>query len=92
MAKINIDPLAKTDNPKEAKQPQEPDVIKSRGVGLSVSEWAELDAIAAEKNISPHALRAAAVRYFADQYKAGAVEITSQVIGGKIHVKAEPKR
>ena len=85
MAKINTNLFAKTG------KATEPDVIKSRGVGLSVSEWAELDAIAAEKNISPHALRAAAVRYFAGQYKAGAVKIKSEIIAGKITVTTKPK-
>ena len=86
MAKINTNLFAKTG------KATEPDVIKSRGVGLSVSEWAELDAIAADKNISAHALRAAAVRYFADQYKAGAVEVQSEIIAGKITVTTKPKK
>jgi len=86
-AKLTTNLFAKTEKDQESQDTK----IKSRGVGLPANIWAELDAIAADKNISPHALRAAGLRYFYEQHKAGAVEVTAEIIDGKVQVQAKPK-
>lgn len=53
-------------------QPGDP--ITSSGLGLRQSEWAEINRIAAELGIKPHAVTVYAVRYFMAQYKAGKIQ------------------
>jgi hypothetical protein len=50
------------------------DVIKPRGVGLKQSEWAELEKIAQDAGMKPHAVAAYAVRYFLKDYHAGKIK------------------
>ena len=85
--KINTNLFAKTESDAPKADP-----VKAQGVGLPVSEWAAFDAIAAEHNITKHALRVAAVRYFMAQYEAGAVEVKAEVIAGKVAATAKPKK
>lgn len=59
-------------SPTKNQQPDDP--ITSRGLGLRASEWAEVDRIAAEWNITPHALTVMGVRYFLQQLAAGNIE------------------
>jgi len=75
-AEINTNLFAKSE-PTETK-PQEQDVITAQGVGLRVSEWAELDTIAADLEMTPHALRVYAVRFFLAQYKAGKIKTAAK--------------
>jgi len=67
-----------TPEPKHETKPQEKDEITAQGVGLRLSEWAELDTIAADLGMTPHALRVYAVRYFLAQYKAGKIKTAAK--------------
>ena len=49
------------------------DPVKARGIGLRLSEWADLDKIAAELGIKPHALAAHALRDWLKRYAAGEI-------------------
>ena len=77
-AEIKTDMFAKTE-PTETK-PQEQDAITAQGVGLRLSEWAELDTIAADLGMTPHALRVYAVRHFLAQYKAGKIKTADKTV------------
>jgi hypothetical protein len=50
------------------------DRISARGVGLKASEWAELEKIADDAGIKPHAVAAYAIRYFLKDYRAGKIK------------------
>lgn len=50
------------------------DVIRSRGIGLKLSEWEEIDKIAEALEITPHAVAAYGIRYFMKDYKAGKIK------------------
>jgi hypothetical protein len=67
---VNDDLFKKTDSEK--------DPIKSRGVGLRESEWAEIEGIADELNTTPHGLAVYAIRDFLTRYKAGEIETKTQ--------------
>ena len=54
------------------------DPITSRGVGLRVSEWAEVDRIAAEWNVTPHSVAVMGVRYFLAELAAGNIETETE--------------
>jgi LDH2 family malate/lactate/ureidoglycolate dehydrogenase len=55
------------------------DIIKSRGVGLKQSEWAEIDQIAAELDTTPHSIAAYGVRYFLKAWREGKVKPQTHV-------------
>ena len=57
-----------------AKQKKPDDVIRSRGVGLKLSEWSEIDQIAVELETTPHAIAAYGVRYFLKAWREGKVK------------------
>jgi hypothetical protein len=50
------------------------DIIKARGVGLKLSEWAQLEQIAGELGITLHAVTAYAVKYFLKAYQEGKIK------------------
>jgi hypothetical protein len=50
------------------------DRISARGVGLKSSEWAELEKIAQDAGLKPHAVAAYAIRYFLKDYRAGKIK------------------
>jgi hypothetical protein len=79
--KALIDPnlFAKTTTAQPQASPQD-DIIKAQGVGLKLSEWAELDTIAADLGMKRHALRVYAVRYFLAAYKAGKIRATTRTV------------
>jgi len=77
-ALIESNLFAKTESSQA--QPKNQDVIVAQGVGLKVSEWAELDTIAADLALTPHALRVYAVRYFLAQYKAGKIKTAPKTV------------
>lgn len=52
----------------------EGDIIKARGVGLKVSEWGEVEAIAGELGMTPHAVSAYLLRYGLKAYRAGKIK------------------
>ena len=55
--------------------PKQPDdKIQARGVGLKQSEWAVLEKIAGDLEITPHAVAAYGVRYFLKAYKEGKIK------------------
>ena len=54
------------------------DPITSRGVGLRVSEWAEVDRIAAEWNVTPHSVAVMGVRYFLAELAAGKIQTKTE--------------
>ena len=55
------------------KQPPD-DKIQARGVGLKISEWAEIDRLAEELSITPHAVAAYGVRYFLKASRDGKIK------------------
>lgn len=61
-------------------QTQPPDIIAAKGVGLKLSEWAELDAIAADLGMTSHALRVYAVHYFLAHYRAGKIKPQTKTV------------
>ena len=53
--------------------------VITKGLGLRLSEWQELEDLAAELGLqSRHAMTAYAVRYFIKQYRAGEIEMQSR--------------
>lgn len=54
------------------------DSIKSRGVGLKLSEWEEIEKIAADLGIKPYALAAYALRYFLKAWHEGKIKTQSR--------------
>ena len=50
------------------------DRIQSRGIGLKLSEWEEIDKIAAELELTPHAVTAYGIRYFLRDWHAGKIK------------------
>ena len=50
------------------------DIIKTRGLGLKLSEWEDLEKIAAELEITPHAVAAYGVRYFLKAWREGKIK------------------
>ena len=59
----------------EPSQDQAPqDIIKARGVGLKLSEWAELEKIAGELGMTLHAVTAYGVKYFLKAYQEGKIK------------------
>lgn len=50
------------------------DKIQARGIGLKLSEWAEVDKIASELEITPHAVTSYGVRYFLKAYQEGKIK------------------
>ncbi len=50
------------------------DIIQSRGIGLKQSEWGEVDKIAAELGITPHAVASYGVRYFLKAWDDGKIK------------------
>ena len=64
--------IRKTEPPPDQTQDKAPaDPIRTSGLGLRMSEWAELDRIADEVGTKPHALIVYAIRIFIDAYKQG---------------------
>jgi len=61
-------------------EPPPQDIIAAQGVGLKLSEWAVLDAIAADLEMKPHAIRVYAIRYFLAQYKAGKIQPQTRTV------------
>jgi hypothetical protein len=55
------------------------DIIRSRGIGLKLSEWEDVDKIAAELGITPHAIAAYGVRYFLKAWHEGKIKTETQV-------------
>jgi len=64
----------------QAEQPQAEDRVKARGVGLKLSEWAELDAWAAGMGIKTHALLLFAIRDFMRRWRAGEVKTETRTL------------
>lgn len=56
------------------------DKISARGVGLKASEWAELEKIAEEIGITPHAAAAYGIKRFMKDYKAGKIKTQTKKI------------
>jgi len=50
------------------------DIIRSRGVGLKVSEWDEIEKIAGGLGMTPHAVAAYGVRYFLKAWHEGKIK------------------
>jgi hypothetical protein len=50
------------------------DIIRSRGIGLKLSEWEEVDRIAAELEMTPHAVTAYGIRYFLKAWHEGKIK------------------
>jgi hypothetical protein len=55
-------------------RPKSQDKISARGVGLKASEWRELEKIAKEIGITPHAVLQYGIRYFLRDYRAGKIK------------------
>jgi hypothetical protein len=64
------------------------DKITARGVGLKVSEWRELEKIAAEVGTTPHAIAAYGIRYFVKDYQAGKVKTQSKKVPSPTYKQA----
>jgi len=75
-AVIDTDLFAKTEQTEN--QPEEKIKNNPKGVFLKLAEWAELEKIATDLDMKPHALRSYAIRYFIAQYKTGKVHTTTQ--------------
>lgn len=58
----------------EGAQGAQDDIIKARGVGLKISEWAELEKIAGDLGLTLHAVSVYAMKYFLKQYQAGKIK------------------
>lgn len=54
------------------------DLVKSRGLGLRISEWEEIDQIADELSWKPHAVVAYGVRYFLKAWQEGKIKTTTR--------------
>ncbi len=54
------------------------DIIKTRGLGLRLSEWEEVDKIAAEMEVKPHGVLTFAVRYFLKHWREGRIKIKTE--------------
>lgn len=65
-----LDLFSQTDRDKA-----EADIIKTRGLGLKLSEWLEIDELAKILDVTPHAVAVYGVRYFLEQHRAGKVKI-----------------
>ena len=50
------------------------DIIRSRGVGLKISEWNEIEKISRDLDITPHAVAAYGVRYFLKAWQEGKIK------------------
>ena len=59
---------------------QSQDKIEPRGVGLKASEWVEIEKIAAEIGITPHAVVQYGIRYFLKEYRAGKIKTQAKKI------------
>lgn len=70
--------LQKTVKPQTIK-PQ-PELSSSWGVSLKKSEWAEIEDMAAELNMSKGSLAALFVRYGLNEYKAGKIKTETRNI------------
>jgi hypothetical protein len=55
------------------------DMVKTRGVGLRSSEWAEIEAQAQRLNMNSHALAVVLIRYGLAQLQAGKIKTKSQI-------------
>lgn len=62
----------------EEKPARGADPADARGVGLHVSEWAEIDQWAARLGMKPHALTLALLRYGLAQLRAGKIKTKTQ--------------
>jgi hypothetical protein len=58
---------------------QTTDKIQARGIGLKASEWAEVEAIAADLDTTTHAILAYGVRYFLKHWRDGKIKPQTQV-------------
>lgn len=77
-ALINTNLFAKTEPEPTETKPEEKPKNNPRGVFLKIDEWAELEKIATDLDLKPHALRSYAIRYFISQYKAGKIQTKTQ--------------
>ncbi len=50
------------------------DIVKTRGVSLKQSEWDEIEKIAHEMGITPHAVAQYAARYFLKAWHSGKIK------------------
>lgn len=50
------------------------DKTQTRGIGLKLSEWEEIDKIADELGMTPHAVTAYGIRYFLRDWQAGKIK------------------
>ena len=57
---------------------QSQDKIQARGIGLKISEWEDIDKIAAELDITPHAVTSYGVRYFLKAWHDGKIKPQSK--------------
>jgi hypothetical protein len=77
MARKGLDPKKEAGlfEKTESEQPQESptDEVKSCGVGLRESEWAKIDAIAAELGQTRHSVAAYALKDFLKRWDAGEI-------------------
>ena len=53
---------------------QSADKIQARGIGLKASEWEEVEKIAAELGVTPHAILTYGVRYFLKAWHEGKIK------------------
>lgn len=78
MARKGLDPKESAGLFKKTESEQQPqakptDEVKSSGVGLRESEWAKIDAIAAELGQTRHSVAAYALRDFLRRWDAGEI-------------------
>ena len=57
---------------------KEKDLVKSRGIGLKISEWQEIDQIADELGWKSGEVLLYAVRYFLKKWHDGEIETTTR--------------
>jgi hypothetical protein len=56
------------------------DLVKSRGLGLKLSEWEEIDQIADDLSWKPHAVVAYGVRYFLKAWRGGEIKKSTRIL------------
>ncbi len=72
--KDKVGNLYKTTAPEQLQEAAPKDEVRSSGVGLYKSEWARVDAIAAELGQTRHAVAAYALKDFLRRWEAGEIQ------------------
>ena len=82
------DIFKRTEQP--GQEPEQPNPVKARGVGLRQSEWWEMEGIAEEFGMTVHELSVYAIRYFLNKFHAGEVQTeTRKTLSGLEPLKPE---